>query len=414
MKRTIVILFTVLFLVQQVNARLQLDSAKAAIVCDARSGRILYEKNADSMLKPASLTKMMTAYIVSGKVRDGELAWTERVVISSNSAQLAKDWRLANVLMKEGESYSVDELFKAMMIYSSNSAAVSLAEHISGTENEFAKLMNLRAGERGIKDAYFFDATGLSNTKIEGLYDDFSGGNRVPARAAAQIAYRLLKDFPEILEITSKPELSFSYADGSSVRLPSWNSMLPGRGAFYLGVDGIKTGHTAEAGYCFTATAEKNGMRVISIVLGCPTRNDSFAETKKILDFAFENYELKDILPEKVTLEIDIVNGKKAKLMVSAGPGLLKITPKTYEPGQITGELYSVFVNGVQGAPVTAPAEKGKAVGFMTVLFGENNGSYLFLRDNVLEKAVLYSDETVKKTGIFRGMINYMQNKYAK
>src|SRR5690606_33395070 len=222
---------------------------------------------------------------------------------------------------------TVEELYKAMAIYSDNATTITLAELLAGTEGEFVKLMNKKAEELGLPNYEFVNSTGLSNSMLGDNYPEGTspdGDNMLSAESVALLAYSLLRDYPEVLEISSIPQLEF-YDE----KLDNWNWMLkhdpkvsPYLADFYYeGMDGLKTGTTPAAGYCFTGTAERNGKRLISVVMGATSEPERFKETRKLLDYGFNNFEQIEVYPEgyqvKGNKELKVVKGKEKKVEIS-------------------------------------------------------------------------------------------------
>lgn len=290
-------------------------NANSAILMEASTGQILYEYNADKALPPASMAKMMTEYLVMEAIKSGKIDKTTMVTTSKYASEVIG----SQILLAEGEQATVDDMFSALSIYSANDAAVALAEHIGGTEENFAKMMNEKAKEFGLSEqAHFINATGLGRADL-GKYapQNLQGETLLSARDAAIIAYNILKDHKEVLEYTKIPAKKFRERD--TTPMINWNWMLwDNRNTTnfkryaYEGLDGLKTGSTNEAGYCFTGTAERNGMRLISVVMGTETEPSRFEETRKVLDYGFTNFELKQVLGAKAEIDsMKTVNIKK-------------------------------------------------------------------------------------------------------
>ena len=231
-------------------------NAEAAILVDAETGAILYEKNADVVLGVASMSKMMTEYLVLEAIKDGTISWDQKVMISEYIHNLSSpNMGLSNVGLTQGEQYTVKELYEAMAIFSANAATSALAEVVAGTEKGFVELMNKKAEELKLGEYKFVNSSGLNNSDLLGNHpagnpDD---ENVMSAKATARLAYHLLNDFPEVSDTASKPVLKFR--DGRDYK--NFNYMLPGLVFEYPGVDGLKTGSTDFAGYGFTATAKR-------------------------------------------------------------------------------------------------------------------------------------------------------------
>lgn len=256
----------------------------AAFLIDAGTGEILYEKNADEPLPPASMSKMMTEVIVLDHVRDGMIQWSDTVYPTAYAAAVPG----ARMGLTEGRGLAVRELFDAMAIYSANDAAVALAEHIAGSEAAFTDMMNEKARDIGLSaDAVFGNASGLSRTDIAG-YEGSSHerDTLLSAKDIARLAGYLIGKYPEVLEITSKGSVKVS-TQGQA--LAATNQMLAEKQFEYPGNDGLKTGYTPEAGYCFTGTVKQGDRRLISVVMGTESKDARFLETKKLFEYGFES-----------------------------------------------------------------------------------------------------------------------------
>lgn len=260
MKKILAILFVAalafFFLIKDKDARKEADplygEAKAAIVLEVESGKILFEQNAKEALPIASMSKLMTQYIVLEAITDGRLAWDSQYTPST--AALNQSRHAVILGMDKHKTYNVRELFTAMTVTSANDAAVALAEMVSGTEEKFVKEMNRKAERFGLQNTHFINATGLDEAET----------NRATARDVAAIANELLTQYPEVLEFTRMTD--FTTSEGT--KLWSTNLMLPGMPQAMTGMEGLKTGYTEEAGSCFASTGIYEGKRIITVVIG--------------------------------------------------------------------------------------------------------------------------------------------------
>jgi len=248
--------------------------AKAAVLMDASSGRILYEHNADTPLPVASLTKMMTLTVALEAVARGE-ASLDDVVTASEFAAAKRGTR---IWLEAGEQMALHELLYAVAVGSANDAAVAVAEHIAGSEQEFVALMNRRAEELGLEHTHFLNSTGLP--------PDTGPEHTMTARDATVLARHCLT-VPRLMDYVSTYEYTMRAA---TTKIPVlWNSnKLLKR---YNGVDGIKTGFTTAAGYCMAATATRDGLRLIAVVLGCPSESAREEDVRTLLDSGFQRYQ---------------------------------------------------------------------------------------------------------------------------
>lgn len=258
--------------------------AKAVVLMDLNTGRILFSQNGDEPLPPASMPKMMTELIILDKMKAGTHDWDEMVTISEHASTVGG----VRLSLNEGDELTVRELFQSMAVYSANDAAVALAEHFAGSEAEFVKQMNLKAKELQLSNqTYFVNASGFENSdKGSDQKLDGRGETRMTATDTAKLAAHLIKSHPEFLNTSSKTQMKLK---GRDLYLSTTNWMLPSlAGPYsYEGTDGLKTGYTKNAGYCFTGTAEKGGSRLIAVVLGTKSKEARFEETRKLFDYGF-------------------------------------------------------------------------------------------------------------------------------
>ena len=266
-------------------------TAKSAILIEKSTGKVLFEKNSKEKLPPASMTKLASMLIVMEEIDKGNLKLTDQVTISENAAKMGG----SQIFINAGESYSVSDLLKGVAIASGNDAVVALAEKVSGTEEDFVKLVNKRLKEIGAHDTNFVNAHGLDN---ENHYST--------AYDMALIAKELLKH-EDILKFTSIYEEYLEKNDGSKTWLVNTNKLV----RFYPGVDGLKTGFTSNAGYCLTATAKKNNFRLISVVMGENTSENRSSDTVKMLNYGFNTYKLNTIKTNEESLgKVKVEKGK--------------------------------------------------------------------------------------------------------
>src|SRR5690625_5039746 len=253
-------------------------------------------------LPPASMTKMMTEYLVWEAIESGQISWDTTTQISDYAYSISANPAFSGIGLRQNVDYTVRSLYEAMAINSDNGTTIALAELIAGTEGEFVKLMNEKAEEMGLPDYKFVNSTGLENESLGENYPEGTepnDSNLLSARSAAMLAYHLVNDYPEALEISKVPETEF---DDQIVRNYNW--MLPHEGVnlkqyYYEGVDGLKTGYTDFAGYCFTGTAEVNGKRLITGVMKADSEDQRFKETAKLLDYGYNNFETIELFPER-------------------------------------------------------------------------------------------------------------------
>lgn len=247
--------------------------ARAAVLMDAQTGEVLYDQDADTPYPVASMSKMMTEYLLLEAIQEGRASWEDPVRVSENAATAEG----ARVSLAAGEAYPLRDLYEAMAVGSANNAAVAIGEHLAGSTAHFAEEMNQKAEELGLQSSRFVNATGL-------VYS--YGQNQMTARDVGRLAFRLVNDFPQIIQLTSEPQIQLA---STKERVSNTNLMLltDNESLRVQGLDGLKTGFTDEAGYCFTGTAKRGGRRLISVIMGAETEVARFTETKKLLEKGF-------------------------------------------------------------------------------------------------------------------------------
>ena len=293
MKKILLIIMS--FFVLNLNVLAEEDFApngKSAILVDNLSGKVLYEKNADEKLAPASMTKLASMLMVMEAIDNGNLKFEDKVTISEEAANMGG----SQVFLQAGEVYTVYDLLKSVAIASGNDAVVALAEKIGGSQSGFIDMLNKRLKEIGATNTNFVNAHGLD---AEGHYST--------ARDMSIIARELLKH-PKILEFTSIYEEYLEKNDGSRIWLVNTNKLV----RFYDGVDGLKTGFTKTAGYCLTATASKNNFRLISVVMGEDTSENRSSDTVKMLNYGFNTFKINIIKTKGESLgKVRVERGKQ-------------------------------------------------------------------------------------------------------
>jgi D-alanyl-D-alanine carboxypeptidase (penicillin-binding protein 5/6) len=262
--------------------------ARSYVLIDYETGTVLAGKDEDKPYPPASMTKMMPIFIVLDYIKAGKLAWDDQVKISPRVESIDE----SQLYLKAGEEMTVKELFIAMVVRSANDATVALTEKIAGSEEKFVALMNQKAKELGLKNTHFYASTGLEKTDYINP-PKTSGSHVMSAKDSALLAMHLIKTHPEVLQYTSISQYTFRKDSDQPLLSNNTNRMLPGRPNYYLGADGVKTGYTDQAGYCFTGTAQKDGQRLIVVVMGASTVDDSFRETARLFEYGFNNFQIK-------------------------------------------------------------------------------------------------------------------------
>ena len=320
-------------------------NAKSAIMIEASTGEILFQKNKDEKLAPASMTKMMSMLLIMEEIENGNLKWNEMITTSEKASSMGG----SQIFLKVGEKMTVEDLLKGVAIASGNDAVVALAERVSGSEEQFVKRMNIRAKDLGLKNTNFINATGLTaDNHYSSAYD------------MSLIAKELIKH-EKILEFTSTYEDYLRKDTKSPFWLVNTNRLV----RFKEGVDGLKTGFTDEAGYCLTATMKKDNMRLITVVMKEENTSKRSADTTKMLDYGFNIYMVQTILDEKTTIEKKKVElGKTLTTEIVPKENITILNKKSDDQKNIT---YKPNIN-----KIIAPVKKGDKVGTIDIIEDNN------------------------------------------
>lgn len=334
-------------------------NSKSAILLDASTKTILFKKNEQEKLAPASMTKVMSMLLIMEAIDNGSLSLDDDVTISENAASMGG----SQVYLQAGETYKVKELLKGIAVASGNDAVVAMAEKISGTVSDFVARMNERAKELGAVNTHFVNPHGLD---AEDHY--------TTAYDMALMAFELLKH-PTILEYTSIYEDYLQKNDGSSIWLVNTNKLV----RFYDGVDGLKTGFTATAGYCLTATAKKNNLRLISVVMGAETSDKRSSDTTSLLNYGFNTYKTHVVLTTKDSLGVKRVeNGVVEQADIVLTQDYVKLLKQTDAKPNYS---FNVSVDSL-----VAPLKKGDIVGKVSVV--DETGSVIDTLDVTLKEDI--------------------------
>ena len=320
-------------------------NAKSAIMIEASTGEILFQKNKDEKLAPASMTKMMSMLLIMEEIENGNLKWNEMITTSEKASSMGG----SQIFLKVGEKMTVEDLLKGVAIASGNDAVEALAERVSGSEEQFVKRMNIRAKDLGLKNTNFINATGLTaDNHYSSAYD------------MSLIAKELIKH-EKILEFTSTYEDYLRKDTKSPFWLVNTNRLV----RFKEGVDGLKTGFTDEAGYCLTATMKKDNMRLITVVMKEENTSKRSADTTKMLDYGFNIYMVQTILDEKTTIEKKKVElGKTLTTEIVPKENITILNKKSDDQKNIT---YKTNIN-----KIIAPVKKGDKVGTIDIIEDNN------------------------------------------
>ncbi|MCQ2471488.1 MAG: D-alanyl-D-alanine carboxypeptidase [Clostridia bacterium] len=338
--------------------------AKAAVLMDADSGKVLMSNNMNEKLYPASVTKIMTMLLVSEAIDNEKISFDDKVTASANAVKKGG----SQIWLKEGETMTVDELFKAMAVYSANDACTALAELVAGSEDAFIVMMNERAAKLGMKNTHFENCTGL---------DDTTHNHKTTAYDIALMARELMThEF-----ITKYTTIWMDSLRGGETQLVNTNKLV----RFYSGCTGLKTGTTSKAGCCLCATATRDGTSLIAVVLGSDNSTDRFEGAKAMLNYGFANWSTvsPQVAPESLA-DVNIAMGKERKITPQLPASFTVLIPKGRE-ADITQDISLA-------ASVEAPVESGQKLGKIDLsLDGKLLCSYDLTAPHYVEKTTFLS-----------------------
>ena len=340
-------------------------AAKSYVLMDAASGKILVENNGDERLPPASLTKLMTAYIATKEIQKGQIAEQDMVTISE------KAWRTggSRMFIDVGKQVSVDDLLHGIIIQSGNDASVALAEHIAGSEEAFSSMMNTAATRLQLDNSHFMNATGLPAEEHYSTAHDM-----------AKLARAIIYEDPEHYSIYAQKEFLWNNIKQPNRNLLLWRDKT---------VDGLKTGHTDEAGYCLVASAVRDDMRLISVVFGASSEASRAAETQKLLTYGFRFFETKTFYQKGVELaDSKVWKGQSSEVKVGLAEDLTVTLPR--------GQVQKLAATMILDKSVIAPVAKGDRLGVVEVRAG----------DQVVHTADLVALQDVEEGGLFRRLFD--------
>lgn len=397
-------------------------NSQAAFAVDATSGKILYDQDGEKTMVIASISKIIGLYIVLDQVKEGKLSWDDEVAISDYAETLSIAPNLSNVPLHKENTYTVKELFDSAFIQSANASMVALAEKISGSETAFLTVMNDQLKEWGIENATIVNVSGLNNVYLGANRPEGTGEadeNQMSAKDVAIIARHLLLDFPEVLEVTSTATKMFGENTQSPVEMVNWNWMLPGFINFKEGVDGLKTGTTDFAGACFVGTIERDGKRIITVVLNAEGHelNPSvrFTETARLMDYCYDNWSVKEIGKSNASIpslkSIDVKNGKETSVNVVLKSPVSVWVRNDMDTGQLT-ITPKIDEEKVKDNELEAPVVRGTKVGTATITLANDQLGYL--EDDASPSTDIITASSVEKANIFvigwRNVTNFFSN----
>ena len=360
-------LLTLLSLTFNANAAFDVN-ARTAILQDFLSGEILYEKDADKSIYPASMTKIMTAIVAFDLIKSGDLTMDEKFIVSENA------WRLSSagyssMFIMVGDEVSVEDLLKGIIIASGNDACIALAEGIAGTEEEFALIMTAKAKEIGMINTNFANSSGINNTE-----------NNSTVRDIMIMSRYLIKNYPDEYKIFSEKEFTWDRTGGDPIRQGNRNPLLYKN----FGVDGIKTGYLAVEKYSLASSVYRNGRRLIAVGSGFNTKRDRSRESAKLLTWGLANFDLIEIAKSNTVIEkAEVWLGKKKFVNTYVNEDVYKTIPKARK------KYLKISIN--YNGPIQAPINKGDIIGKLKVRY----------KNELIEEYDLLAFENVKKLNVF-------------
>ncbi|MFT4058270.1 MAG: D-alanyl-D-alanine carboxypeptidase family protein [Legionella sp.] len=335
-------------------------NAKAYILIDVNSGKIIAEKNSEEHLPPASLTKMMTLYVISHALHHEQIHLTDMVRVSKEA------WKIggSRMFIKEGQQVAVEDLLKGIIVDSGNDACVAMAEHVGGTENSFTDLMNQQAQNLGMKNSHFTDSTGLPDPN---LY--------TTAKDLAILGRALIIDFPQYYDWYKQKWFTYN-----GIRQPNRNRLLWRDNQ----VDGIKTGHTNDAGFCLVSSAKRDNMRLLAVVLGEPNDSSRADDSEKLLNYGFRFFETHQLYKSGQTVaELPLYKGVVNKVLIGLNEDHYITIP--------TGQYQRLNVSTKVPSFLEAPIKKGDKIGDLVVQFD----------NSIVSTRPIYALQDVESGGFF-------------
>lgn len=337
-------------------------AAKSWLLLDAYSGQVLVEQNADERVAPASLTKMMTSYIAADKILEGQIKWEDEVLVSE------KAWRMggSKMYIRVGTKVSIQDLMRGIIIQSGNDASIAIAEHLAGSEEAFADMMNQTAKRLGMTGTKYMNATGWPDPE-----------HYTTTRDLAKLAQHVIYDHPEDYKLYAEKEFFYN-----GIRQPNRNLLLWRDSS----VDGIKTGHTEEAGFCLVASAKREGMRLIAVVMGTRSEEARAAETLKLLTYGFRFYEtVRSYAAGDVLAEPEIWFGSTPTVKLGLEKDLMLTIPRGTQQ-DVKAEL------DYKPLELKAPIAKGQHLGLVRVK----------VKENIISETPLVALEPVDEAGFIK------------
>lgn len=339
--------------------------AKNAILMDYETGAYLFTKNHQEMIAPASMSKLMTVYVLLSKIKDGEVSLDDKYTVSENA------WRKggaasggSTMFLKIGQEVKVEDLLKGILIQSGNDACIVVAENLAGSEEEFASMMNETAEKLGLENAHFVNATGLPHPE-----------HKISVEDLAILARHIIKEFPEFYHLFSEKEFTFN-----GIRQGNRNPLLYS----LKGADGLKTGHTSEAGFCLTGTAVRNDRRLIEVMTGLESNKQRSEETESLMTWGFANFDnYKFFTKNQIMAEVPVWYGTSKSVAAIVPEEVIKTIKKSAKSKYGAKMIYD--------EPLKAPILQGDKIGELFITYN----------DEIVDKIPLVAKENVAKIGPF-------------
>ncbi|MBM6956175.1 D-alanyl-D-alanine carboxypeptidase [Ligilactobacillus salivarius] len=372
----------------------QLDlEAKSAIAIDAKTGQIIYAKDDKQTYPVASMSKLLTAYILLQAIHEGKITWETKVTPTVTEVDISNNTELTNVPLKEGHSYTIKQLYQAMLVGSANAATMLIGNAISGTQTKFIDKMRETAKSLGITDAKIYSANGLTAKYLgDERYPntDENAENEFSVRDMAIISQKLIEKYPEILETTKLTKVDFN-DNGEITTVSNTNELLQDNSN--LGIDGLKTGTSDAAGYCFASTTNKDGHRIITILAGAKDNDARFDQTKNLLNYIYNNYDYLAVSTNQALRQnVKVKYGKQGSVPATIGNNLSLWVPKNTKEKALQIKLIP------KSSTIEAPIKQGEVVGEYQISVAGNLG-FIDGSNNLKTKAL--SDNNVEGINIF-------------
>jgi len=366
------LLLIFLFLNQNVYSKIEID-ARNVILVDHLSGKILYEKNADDKIYPASMTKIMTTIVAFDLIKKGETSLDEMITVSENAWRMSQSGYSSMFIMLN-DQISVEDLLKGIIIVSGNDACVALAEGLSGTEKDFVILMNEKAVELGMENTKFSNSSGIGDA------DNFS-----TVRDIAIMSSYLIKSYPEFYDYYKEKEFTWDRTGGDPITQGNRNPLLYKN----IGVDGIKTGFLTVEKYSLASTMKGEKRRIIAVGNGFNTKNSRSRESAKLLNWGMRSFDtIKIAKKDETFLQLNVWLGKKNKVDTTVNEDIFLTIPKRKKK--------IVKVIAEYNGPIEAPIAKGDILGKLNI----------YVSDELFKQTDILSNETIKRTNIFSRLFN--------